>query len=319
MLDISWTEFLLIGVVALIVIGPKELPAVLRTLGQWTRKVRSMAADFQNQFQEAMREAEMADLKKDIDDITSGIKRFDPLKDVRADVEAAGKDIQSSLEQTPAPVTSATGPAETAAATGSEASVSLPSDPAPPPAAELPIAEAAADLGDANVVGAATGPVTPEAAEKAAGEFPASEAPSYAREKAVVAAAIGPVRRREPRQSPSRTERDTADDDRRRRKGDRRHQGAVDGSLGRAARAAHQGARRLRACRRGLLLLRPTNLQCADLALHLGGRAGEFQIHLYRPARIFRRAAQARDVRRGVHRVPGDRQPDLHVRRPRTV
>ena len=96
MLDISWTEFLLIGVVALIVIGPKELPAVLRTLGQWTRKVRSMAADFQNQFQEAMREAEMADLKKDIDDITSGIKRFDPLKDVRADVEAAGKDIQSS-------------------------------------------------------------------------------------------------------------------------------------------------------------------------------------------------------------------------------
>jgi len=193
MLDISWTEFLLIGVVALIVIGPKELPAVLRTLGQWTRKVRSMAADFQNQFQEAMREAEMADLKKDIDDITSGIKRFDPLKDVRAHVEAAGKDIQSSLERTPAPVTSATGPAETAAVTGSEASVSLPSDPAPPPAAELPIAEAAADLRDANVVGAATGPVTTEAAEKAAGEFPASEAPSYAREKAVVAAALGPM------------------------------------------------------------------------------------------------------------------------------
>jgi sec-independent protein translocase protein TatB len=152
-----------------------------------------MAADFQNQFQEAMREAEMADLKKDIDDITSGIKRFDPLKDVRADVEAAGKDIQSSLEQTPAPVTSATGPAETAAAAGSEASVSLPPDPAPPPAAELPIAEAAADLGDANVVGAVAGPVTTEAAEKAAGEFAASEAPSYAREKAIVAAAIAPV------------------------------------------------------------------------------------------------------------------------------
>jgi len=192
MLDISWTEFLLIGVVALIVIGPKELPAVLRTLGQWTRKVRSMAADFQNQFQEAMREAEMADLKKDIDDITGGIKRFDPLKDVRADVEAAGKDIQSSLEQTPASVTPATGSAETAAAT-EIAAVSLPSEPAPAPAAEFPVAEAAADLGDANVVGAATGPVTKEAAEKAAGEFPASEAPSYAREKAVVAAAIGPM------------------------------------------------------------------------------------------------------------------------------
>ena len=193
MFDISWTEFLLIGVVALIVIGPKELPSVLRTLGQWTRKVRSMAADFQNQFQEAMREAEMADLKKDIDDITSGIKRFDPLKDVRADVEAAGRDIQSSLEKTPAPVTAATESAQTAASTETAAPVALPSDPAPPPAAELPIAEAAADLRDANVVGATTGPVTTEAAEKAAGEFPASAAPSYAREKAVVAAALGPV------------------------------------------------------------------------------------------------------------------------------
>src|SRR5262245_58364320 len=110
MFDISWTEFLLIGVVALIFIGPKELPAVLRTLGQWTRRIRSMAADFQNQFQEAMREAEMADLKKQVDDIAHDIKSYDPLKDVRADVEAAGRDIQSSLDK----------PAEGAPATQSE-------------------------------------------------------------------------------------------------------------------------------------------------------------------------------------------------------
>jgi sec-independent protein translocase protein TatB len=103
MFDISWTEFLLIGVVALIVIGPKELPGVLRTLGQWTRKVRGMAADFQNQFQEAMREAEMADLKKEVDDLAHDFKHFDPLKSVRDDVEAAGKDIKSSLDGTPAP------------------------------------------------------------------------------------------------------------------------------------------------------------------------------------------------------------------------
>src|SRR5271157_2165034 len=110
MFDISWTEFLLIGVVALIFIGPKELPAVLRTLGQWTRRIRSMAADFQNQFPEAMREAEMADIKKQVDDIAHDIKGYDPLKDVRSDVEAAGKDIQSSLEK---PVmTSASEPAK---------------------------------------------------------------------------------------------------------------------------------------------------------------------------------------------------------------
>ncbi len=101
MFDISWTEFLLIGVVALIVIGPKELPAVLRTVGQWTRKVRSMAADFQGQFQEAMREAEMADLKKQVDDLAHDVKNYDPLKEARAEVEAAGRDIKASLEQKP--------------------------------------------------------------------------------------------------------------------------------------------------------------------------------------------------------------------------
>jgi len=99
MFDISWTEFLLIGVVALIVIGPKELPGVLRTLGQWTRKVRSMANDFQNQFQEAMREAEMADLKKEVDDMAQDLGKFDPIKDVRDNVEAIGKDLGKDLEK----------------------------------------------------------------------------------------------------------------------------------------------------------------------------------------------------------------------------
>ena len=108
MFDISWTEFLLIGVVALIVIGPKELPGVMRTLGQWSRKVRSMASDFQNQFQEAMREAEMADLKKEVDDMAQGIKaditNYDPLKAVRENVEsigALGKDFEGSLDKPP--------------------------------------------------------------------------------------------------------------------------------------------------------------------------------------------------------------------------
>ncbi|HEY2532879.1 MAG TPA: Sec-independent protein translocase protein TatB [Xanthobacteraceae bacterium] len=101
MFDISWTEFLLIGVVALIVIGPKELPAVMRTLGQWTRKVRSMAADFQNQFQEALREAEMADLKKQVDDVAQDVRNYDPLKDVRDDFHAIGNEVERSLERAP--------------------------------------------------------------------------------------------------------------------------------------------------------------------------------------------------------------------------
>jgi sec-independent protein translocase protein TatB len=99
MFDISWTEFLLIGIVALVVIGPKELPGVMRTMGQWTRKVRGMAAEFQGQFQEAMREAEMADLKKQVDDMASDLTSLDPLKSVREDVESVGKDIEKSLAE----------------------------------------------------------------------------------------------------------------------------------------------------------------------------------------------------------------------------
>jgi sec-independent protein translocase protein TatB len=102
MFDISWTEFLVIGVVALIVIGPKELPTVMRTLGQWTRKMRNMASDFQNQFQEAIREAEMSDLKKQVDDMAEDIKSYDPLKSVRDDVETIGKDVERPLDHAPA-------------------------------------------------------------------------------------------------------------------------------------------------------------------------------------------------------------------------
>ena len=100
MFDISWTEFLLIGVVALIVIGPKELPGVMRTLGQWTRKVRGMAADFQNQFQEAMREAEMADLKKQVDDMAQDVKQFRSAQGrARRRRDRSGKDVEKPLDR----------------------------------------------------------------------------------------------------------------------------------------------------------------------------------------------------------------------------
>src|SRR5690242_15557420 len=84
MFDIGWGELLVIGIVALVVIGPKELPGVLRTMGQAMTKVRRMASEFQNQFQEAMREAEMSDLKKQVDDIGAaarGFADYDPLRD----------------------------------------------------------------------------------------------------------------------------------------------------------------------------------------------------------------------------------------------
>jgi sec-independent protein translocase protein TatB len=87
MFDISWTEFVLIAVVALIAIGPKELPGVLRMVGQWMGKARKMAAEFQGQFQEAMREAEMADLKKSFDEVRDAASGF------------AGGNVMTSLQK----------------------------------------------------------------------------------------------------------------------------------------------------------------------------------------------------------------------------
>src|ERR1700694_4078069 len=87
MFDIGWSELVVIAVVALIAIGPKELPGVLRMVGQWMGKARKMAAEFQGQFQEAMREAEMADLKK----------TFDEVKEAATGL--AGDNIMTSLQK----------------------------------------------------------------------------------------------------------------------------------------------------------------------------------------------------------------------------
>lgn len=89
MFDIGWSELVLIGVVALIAIGPKELPGVLRMVGQWMSKARKMAAEFQGQFQEAMREAEMADLKKSFDEVKEAATGFNPLTSLQKDVSDA--------------------------------------------------------------------------------------------------------------------------------------------------------------------------------------------------------------------------------------
>jgi sec-independent protein translocase protein TatB len=115
MFDIGWSELLVIAVVALIAIGPKELPGVLRMVGQWMGKARKMAAEFQGQFNEAMREAEMADLKKSFDDIkdtAAGFTSNNILTSLSKDVDAAmtvdkieSIDTPPALPTTPEPPT----------------------------------------------------------------------------------------------------------------------------------------------------------------------------------------------------------------------
>ena len=89
MFNFGWGELVVIGIVALIAIGPKELPTVLRTLGQAMGKIRRMAAEFQGQFHEAIREAELTDLKKQAEDFTTDISSYDPMADTQKEVERA--------------------------------------------------------------------------------------------------------------------------------------------------------------------------------------------------------------------------------------
>jgi sec-independent protein translocase protein TatB len=108
MFGLGWGEVVVIGIVALIAIGPKELPTVLRTLGQWMGKVRRMANEFQGQFNEALREAEFADLKKHADDITSSVNEIgniDPIGDVAKDVEREFANVDPMAETKPAGTT----------------------------------------------------------------------------------------------------------------------------------------------------------------------------------------------------------------------
>ncbi len=133
MFDIGWSELVVIAVVALIAIGPKELPGVLRAVGNYMGKIRRMASEFQGQFQEAMREAEVADLKKSVDEMTESASRsftdFDPIGSVRKEIESFTADPladkppapesvapEPAMESAPEPVSTDAGLAQSALA-----------------------------------------------------------------------------------------------------------------------------------------------------------------------------------------------------------
>jgi sec-independent protein translocase protein TatB len=107
MFDFDAGKLMVIGVVALIVIGPKELPRVLRQLGQAYSKMRRMAADFQGQFMDAMREAELDEIKKDLQSVGDAAKidiAFNPVADIK-------QQLSSAIDTEPKAITSGDVPA----------------------------------------------------------------------------------------------------------------------------------------------------------------------------------------------------------------
>jgi len=96
MLGFAWSEIILIGAVALVVIGPKDLPRVMRTIGQWSRKLRMLAGDFQRQFDEMVRQAELDEVRREAEKAVN----IDEIKrDVEKAVDAEGIERSVMLDE----------------------------------------------------------------------------------------------------------------------------------------------------------------------------------------------------------------------------
>ena len=102
MFDIGWQELFILAVLAIIVIGPKDLPGAIRTIAKWIRKARSMARDLQDGLDEVVREADLDDLKKELDspgglDIAKKIEdAVDPTGEITKDMDL-DKDLYDEM------------------------------------------------------------------------------------------------------------------------------------------------------------------------------------------------------------------------------
>lgn len=102
MLDIGWTELVVIAIVLIIVVGPKDLPPMLRAFGRMTSKMRGMASDFRRQFDEALREADLDDVRKTISDAQS-LNPTAALRDAMNPLRQLGNEIKSDLQKATTP------------------------------------------------------------------------------------------------------------------------------------------------------------------------------------------------------------------------
>jgi sec-independent protein translocase protein TatB len=100
--DIGWIEILVVAVIAIIVVGPKDLPRMMRIVGQWVGKARGLAREFQKSLDDLMRESELEDLRKEVDEL----RKMNPMEDVKKaldptdELRQLDKDIKSDLETT---------------------------------------------------------------------------------------------------------------------------------------------------------------------------------------------------------------------------
>ncbi len=95
MFDLGWTEMLMVAAVAIIVVGPKDLPRLMRTIGQFVTKAKGMASELQSQFMDIAHQSELDDIRKSVSDI----KVQNPLEDIDKDLAKAteGENLSSTI------------------------------------------------------------------------------------------------------------------------------------------------------------------------------------------------------------------------------
>jgi sec-independent protein translocase protein TatB len=192
MFDIGWTELLVIAVVLIVVVGPKDLPPMIRAFGKMTANFRKMAGDFRAQFDEALREADMDDVRKTISDAQK-LNPTNALRDAINPLRQMGQDIKSDLQKATQVPGSVEGNASNLSATDVEALKAVESAEPVSAAAEVPASVepaagkpvVAASPAAATPVAVASSAVTPAPAASQAEVTPAkARAPRKAATKA---------------------------------------------------------------------------------------------------------------------------------------
>ncbi|QCL93960.1 Sec-independent protein translocase protein TatB [Agrobacterium tumefaciens] len=102
MLDIGWSELLVIAVVLIVVVGPKDLPPMIRAFGKTMAGLRKMAGDFRTQFDEALKEADMDDVRQTISDVRN-LNPTNSLRDAMNPLRQLGNEIKSDLQKATTP------------------------------------------------------------------------------------------------------------------------------------------------------------------------------------------------------------------------
>ena len=103
MFDITSSKLLILAIVALIVVGPKDLPLLLRTVGKYLGVMRRHANEFRAQFDDAIREAELQDLKKEIEQVSKEVKSTvdEGVRAIDQEASAAKRSVESVIEDAP--------------------------------------------------------------------------------------------------------------------------------------------------------------------------------------------------------------------------